>query len=100
METLSLQFRSTRHSYRREDEGACKSRLWSEWVYLVCCERQFCKKVVREEMKFPSRERLRELESKRSKLHRALFDRQDEIDAQCTNLVAQLEEQSKQRVAE
>lgn len=50
-------------------------------------------------MKFPSLKRQRELESKRNKLRRALLDRQDEIEAQCTNLIAQLEEQSKQRVA-
>lgn len=42
----------------------------------------------------------RELESKRSKLRRELFIRQDEVEAQRNALIAQLETQLKQRVEE
>jgi hypothetical protein len=41
----------------------------------------------------------RELESKRTKLRRELFDRQDEIDMQRNELIGQLEEQLEQKIA-
>lgn len=44
--------------------------------------------------------RQRELESKRSKLRRELFNRQDEIEAQRNDLIGQLEAQLKQQVQE
>lgn len=42
----------------------------------------------------------RELESKRNKLRRALFDRQDEIEAQRNGLIEQLETQLQQQIQE
>ncbi len=42
----------------------------------------------------------RELESKRSKLRRELFARQDEVEAQRNDLISQLEAQLGQRVQE
>lgn len=42
----------------------------------------------------------RELESKRNKLRRELFNRQDEVEAQRNNLISQLEEQLQQQVEE
>lgn len=44
--------------------------------------------------------RQRELEAKRTKLRRELFDRQDEIDAQRNELIEQLEKQLEQHVEE
>ncbi|KQW98370.1 DEAD/DEAH box helicase [Acinetobacter sp. Root1280] len=41
----------------------------------------------------------RELEMKRTKLRRELFDRQDEIDMQCNELIGQLEGQLEQKIA-
>ena len=41
----------------------------------------------------------RELEMKRTKLRRELFDRQDEIDRQRNELISQLEGQLEQQVA-
>ena len=41
----------------------------------------------------------RELEMKRTKLRRELFDRQDEIDMQRNELIGQLEEQLEQKIA-
>lgn len=40
----------------------------------------------------------RELETKRNKLRRELFDRQDEIESQRNGLIEQLEQQLEQRV--
>ena len=44
--------------------------------------------------------RQREFESKRNKLRRELFDRQDEIESQRNDLIAQLERQLQQQVSE
>lgn len=44
--------------------------------------------------------RQRELEGKRSKLRRELFDRQDEVESQRNDLIAQLEQQLQQKVEE
>lgn len=44
--------------------------------------------------------RQRELEAKRSKLRRELFDRQDEIESQRNALIEQLEQQLRQQVNE
>ena len=42
----------------------------------------------------------RELESKRNRLRRELFARQDEVEAQRNDLISQLEAQLQQRVEE
>ena len=42
----------------------------------------------------------RELEGKRTKLRRELFNRQDEVEAQRNELIAQLEKQLQQQVEE
>jgi len=52
------------------------------------------------EEKLAVQKRQRELEGKRSKLRRELFDRQDQIEAQRNDLIAQLEEQLQQKVEE
>lgn len=44
--------------------------------------------------------RQRELEGKRNKLRRELFDRQDEIESQRNDLIAQLEQQLRQQIQE
>lgn len=50
------------------------------------------------EEKLSWQKKQRELESKRSKLRRELFDRQDEIEAQRNDLISQLEAQLQQQV--
>ena len=52
------------------------------------------------EEKLAHQKRRRELESKRSKLRRELFIRQDEIEAQRNDLISQLEAQLRQQVEE
>jgi len=52
------------------------------------------------EEKLSWRKQQRELEAKRSKLRRELFDRQDEIEAQRNDLISQLEAQLQQQVKE
>jgi chromosome segregation ATPase len=52
------------------------------------------------EEKLAHQKRQRELESKRSKLRRELFARQDEIEAQRNDLISQLEAQLQQQVEE
>ena len=52
------------------------------------------------EEKLSWQKKQRELEGKRSKLRRELFDKQDEIEAQRDSLIARLEEQLRQRVEE
>ena len=52
------------------------------------------------EEKLSWQKKQRELEGKRSKLRRELFDKQDEIEAQRDRLIARLDEQLKQRVEE
>ena len=52
------------------------------------------------EEKLAHQKRQRELESKRSKLRRELFARQDEVEAQRNDLIAQLEVQLQQQVHE
>lgn len=52
------------------------------------------------EEKLTHQKRQRDLEGKRSKLRRELFNRQDEVEAQRNNLISQLEEQLQQQVEE
>ena len=52
------------------------------------------------EEKLAHQKRQRELESKRTKLRRELFARQDEVEAQRNDLIAQLEKQLQQQVEE
>jgi ERCC4-related helicase len=52
------------------------------------------------EEKLAHQKRQRELESKRTKLRRELFNRQDEVEAQRNDLIAQLEKQLQQQVEE
>ena len=52
------------------------------------------------EEKLAHQKRQRELESKRSKLRRELFLRQDEVEAQRNDLISQLEVQLQQQVEE
>ena len=52
------------------------------------------------EEKLAQQKKQRELEAKRGKLRRELFDRQDEIEAQRNGLIEQLEGQLEQRVEE
>jgi ERCC4-related helicase len=52
------------------------------------------------EEKLSWQKRQRELEGKRTKLRRELFNRQDEVEAQRNDLISQLEVQLQQRVAE
>jgi ERCC4-related helicase len=52
------------------------------------------------EDKLTHQKRQRELEGKRSKLRRELFNRQDEVEAQRNNLISQLEVQLEQQVRE
>jgi hypothetical protein len=52
------------------------------------------------EEKLQWQKRQRELESKRNKLRRELFDRQDEIELQRNDLIEQLEQQLQQQVQE
>ena len=52
------------------------------------------------EEKLTHQKHQRELESKRSKLRRELFARQDEVEAQRNDLIAQLEKQLQQQVEE
>ena len=52
------------------------------------------------EEKLAHQKRQRELESKRSKLRRELFNRQDEVEAQRNDLISQLEQQLQQQVQE
>ena len=52
------------------------------------------------EEKLSWQKKQRELETKRGKLRRELFDRQDEIEAQRNNLISELEAQLEQRVEE
>ncbi|MEW6694176.1 MAG: SNF2-related protein [Pseudomonadota bacterium] len=52
------------------------------------------------EEKLSWQKKQRELESKRSKLRRELFDRQDEVEAQRNDLIGQLEAQLQQQVEE
>lgn len=52
------------------------------------------------EQKLSWQKQQRELESKRTKLRRELFDRQDEVEAQRNNLINQLETQLQQQVEE
>ena len=52
------------------------------------------------EDKLSWQKRQRELEGKRSKLRRELFDRQDEVEAQRNDLINQLEAQLQQQVEE
>jgi F0F1-type ATP synthase membrane subunit b/b' len=52
------------------------------------------------EEKLAHQKRQRELEGKRTKLRRELFNRQDEVEAQRSDLIAQLEKQLQQQVEE
>ena len=52
------------------------------------------------EEKLVHQKRQRELEGKRTKLRRELFNRQDEVEAQRNELIAQLEKQLQQQVEE
>lgn len=52
------------------------------------------------EEKLAHQKRQRELETRRSKLRRDLFARQDEVEEQRNKLIGELEEQLKQQVAE
>lgn len=52
------------------------------------------------EEKLSHQKRQRELETKRSKLRRALFTRQDEVEAQRNDLITQLEVQLRQQIQE
>lgn len=52
------------------------------------------------EEKLSHQKRQRELETKRSKLRRELFTRQDEVEAQRNDLITQLEVQLQQQVEE
>jgi len=50
------------------------------------------------EEKLSHQKRQRELETKRSKLRRELFTRQDEVEAQRNDLISELEQQLQQQV--
>ena len=57
-------------------------------------------KIVPSRITAVSQKKQRELEGKRSKLRRELFNRQDEVEAQRNDLISQLEVQLHQRVEE